>query len=81
MEYLNQVAEPKATIFIRRPIYNAIPFARPDQVLTKREIDFEKASYVIVCQRYPQDWVWATGTKVYEVRHGPAVFAEIYRLD
>jgi hypothetical protein len=81
MEYLNQVAEPKATIFIRRQIYNAIPFGRPDQVLTKREVDFEKASYVLVCQRYPHDWVWAIGTKVYEVRRGPAVFAEVYRLD
>ncbi|MCH7567530.1 MAG: hypothetical protein IH787_07745 [Nitrospirae bacterium] len=81
MEYLNQVAEPDATIFIRRPIYNAISFARPDQRLTKREVDFEKASYVLVCQRYPQDWDPANGTKVYEVRHGPAVFAEVYRLD
>ena len=81
MEYLNQVAEPGATIFIRNNLVSAYPFERPDLRLTTREVNFEKASYVLVCQREVQDWVPANGTKVYEVRHGPAVFTKVYRLD
>ena len=81
MEYVNRVAEPGTTVFIRSQILNAIPFKRPDYRVTRSVANFENASYVVLCRRYPQDYIWANGTMVYEVSHGLAVFAEVFRIE
>jgi hypothetical protein len=81
MEYVNKNADPGATIFVSIPLYNAIPFASPDQYLTKLTGEYQDASYVIFCPHYAQSSVWAQGAKVFEVKHGSAIFAEVYERE
>ncbi|TFH37775.1 MAG: hypothetical protein E4G99_01560 [Anaerolineales bacterium] len=80
IEYINEVAPTGAYVFIRRPIYNALYFERPDITLTKDADKYQLASYVVICPHY-QDAEWAEGSIVYEVGHGSAVFAQIYQRE
>jgi hypothetical protein len=81
MKYVNDNADPGATIFVSVPLYNAIPFAGPEQYLTKLADEYQDASYVIFCPHYAQSSIWAQGTKVFEVKLGSAIFAEVYERE
>ena len=80
MGYVNTVAEPGAIVFSGRSLYAAVPFARPDLVLTNQPADYPQASLLLYCARFREDQIWLRGQPVLEVGRAGAAFAQVYRL-
>jgi 4-amino-4-deoxy-L-arabinose transferase-like glycosyltransferase len=80
MGFVNTVAGPRATVFSGRTLYAAVPFARPDLVLTNQPADLERASLLLYCTRFREDRVFVRGQPVLQVGRSGAVFAQVYQL-
>ena len=79
-EYVNRVASPDAVVYVRRSIYSAIDFARPDLQLTKLDAERGGAEYVLVCTHYTEDALTSGADRVYTVTIGPNVAAEVWKV-
>jgi hypothetical protein len=81
MGYVNAVAEPGVVVFSGRSLYAAVPFARPDLVLTNQPADFPQASLLLYCARFREDQIWVRGQPIVEIGRAGAAFAQVYRLE
>lgn len=80
MQVVNEVAQEEAKVLALGQPWSAEMFAREDLSVMVRSSSLPKADYIVVCAWYMrQDWGPQGFQKIYEVRRGEAVFAEVWR--
>ncbi len=79
-ELVNQIAPRGDTVQVFGSLQNAVPYAREDLKLIDRFAPSAEANTVALCMHKSDRWRDTYGfKKVYEVRRGSAVFAEVWR--
>ncbi len=80
MQVVNEVAEKEARVLALGQPWSAQMFQREDLRVMVRSSSLPKAEYILVCAWYMrQDWGREGFQKIYEVRRGEAVFAEVWK--
>jgi len=80
MRIVNRDAEEDAKVLAVGQPWSAEMFAREDLRVLVRESSLPEAEYIVVCTWYwRHDWGPQGFQKIYEVRRGEAVFAEVWR--
>jgi hypothetical protein len=79
-EVINQIAPSGDTVQVFGSLQNAAPYARADLKLIDRFASTAEANTIALCTHKGDRWRDTVGfSKVYEVRRGDAVFAEVWR--
>ncbi|MCJ7513096.1 MAG: hypothetical protein MUO23_09020, partial [Anaerolineales bacterium] len=79
-EYVNAAAAPGAVVLVDGPVEGVRAFARPDLVVEGVWTGLADPAFIVTCTRTPDEMQAIAGMhKVYEVRRGAAVYAEIFQ--
>jgi hypothetical protein len=77
---VNQVARPGSTVAVLRLTDQVDPFLDDDLQMVRGSAQAESADFVITCAGRPKgDWQPLGFTRLYQVRRGSAVLAEVWR--
>ncbi len=78
--FVNAAAEPGAVVLVDGPVEGVRSFARKDLVVAAIWTALADPSFIVSCTRTPEEMQIIPGMeKVYEVRQGTAVYAEVFQ--